>query len=82
MVILHDAIREIKNGFLFKEQNLSLKKQQKNELKKKNRRVVFFKKRVFLNPDYLSIPFCDFPFISRSGTSHSTTNLIGCVPHT
>jgi len=43
MVILHDAIREIKNVFFgfFKEQNLSLKKQQKNELKK-NRRVVFF----------------------------------------
>jgi len=41
MVILHDAIREIKNGFFFKEQNLSLKKQQKNELKKKQKGCFF-----------------------------------------
>jgi len=47
----------------------------------KNRRVVL-KKRVFLNPDYLSILFCDFPLIARSGTSHVTISLIGCAPHT
>jgi len=41
------------------------------------------KKRVFLNPDYyLSIVFCDFPLIARSGTSHVSISLIGCASHT
>jgi len=50
---------------------------------KKTRRVVFFKKnQVFLNLDYLSILFYDFPLTARSGTSHVTISLIGCAPHT
>jgi len=38
--------------------------------------------RIFLNPDYLSILFCNFPLIARSGTSHVTIRLIVCAPHT
>jgi len=37
---------------------------------------------VFLNPDYLSILFCKFPLIARSGKSHATISLIECAPHT
>jgi len=48
----------------------------------KPRRVVFFKKRVFLNPDYLSILFRDFSLIARSGASHVTVSLNGCAPRT
>jgi len=31
--------------------------------------------------NYLSILFCDFPLIVRSGKSHVTISLIGCAPH-
>jgi len=30
--------------------------------------------------NYLSILFCDFPLIARSGKSHVTISLIGCAP--
>jgi len=42
----------------------------------------FIKKRVFLNPAYLSILFCGFPLIARCGISHVTISVIGCDPHT
>ena len=48
---------------------------------KKSRRVVFFKWRVFLNPDYLSILFWDFSLIAQSGTSHAAVSLNGCAAH-
>jgi len=40
------------------------------------------KKRFFFNLDYLSILFCDFPLIARSGTRHVTTSLTGRAPCT
>jgi len=43
---------------------------------------LFFLGRFFFDPDYLSILFCDFPLIPRSGTSHVTISLIGCALHT
>jgi len=57
----------------------AFQKTQKTDIKKtKNRgRLGFIKKRGFLNPDYLSILFCDFPLIARSGTSHVAISLIG-----
>jgi len=42
----------------------------------------FEKKTVFLNPDYLSILFCDFTLIARSETTDVTTSLIGRAPYT
>jgi len=44
--------------------------------------LFFSKKHFFLNPNYLSILFCDFALIARSGTSHVTISLIGCALHT
>jgi len=79
--------KTIQNGvpalLFFKNKNLLLKKK-KNVYKKtkKTGRLGSIKKRVFLNPNYLSIVFCDFPLIARSGTSHATISLIGCAPHT
>jgi len=55
------------------------KKNKTTDLKKHEGWI--FKKWVFLNPDYLSILFCDFPLIARSGTSHVTISLIGCAPY-
>jgi len=66
---------KIKNLFLFK-------KTKKTDEKKTGGLFFLEKKRVFLNPDYLSILFCDFPLIARSGTSQVTISLIGCAPHT
>jgi len=40
------------------------------------------KKRVFLNPDYISNLFCDFPLTARSGTTKVTISLIGRAPYT
>jgi len=57
------------------------KNPKKLDLKKQEGRILL-KKRVFLNPDYLSILFCDFPLIARSGTSHATISLFGRAPHT
>jgi len=75
-VILRDAIKTIHNGvfvFYLKNKNLFFfQKTLKNGLKN-----VFF-----LNPDYLSILFCDFSLIERSGASHVTISLIGRAPHT
>jgi len=54
----------------------------KKRIKKTGGLRFFLIKRVFLNPDYLSILFCDFPLIARSGTSHVTINSIGRSPYT
>jgi len=86
MLILLDAIRTIENGgfvfFLKKGQKLvSFQKKQKNEFKE-NQEGCLKKKRFFLDPEYLSILFCDFPLIARSGTRHVTISLIGVAPHT
>jgi len=81
-MVLHDAIKTIQNGVcvFFKEQRLvSFIKKLKTQIKE-NTRMGFKKKRVFLNPDYLSILFCDFPLIAQSGKSQVTISLIGCVP--
>jgi len=63
MVILHNAIKTIQNGvFVFfwkKNKNLFLSK---NPNKKKQEGWNFFKKRIFLNPDYLSTLFVIFPW--------------------
>jgi len=68
--------------FKKKEQTpVSFKKKQKNVFKKMGG-LFFSKKHFFLNPNYLSILFCNFPLIARSGTSHVTISLIGCAPHT
>ena len=64
MVILHDAIKTIRNGvFVF------FKKEQKPASFQKNKNIriktqvgCFFKKRVFLNPDCLSILCVIFPW--------------------
>ena len=85
MVILYDAIQTIQNSvfvfFLKKEQRpVSFQKTRKNGLKKHVN--CFFLNSGFFNPDYLSILFCDFPLIARSGTSHVIISLIGCAPHT
>jgi len=61
-----------------KNKNLFLLKKPKKGLKKQKTQVGCF----FLNPDYLSILFSDFPLIARSATSHVTISLIGCAPHT
>jgi len=42
----------------------------------------FLKKRVFLNPDYLSILFVIFPWSHDLEKSHVTIRFIGCEPHT
>jgi len=61
MVILHDAIKTIHNGnfvFFWEQKAVSfLNKTKISELKKTKKAgwVIFFKKRVFLNPDCLSI---------------------------
>ena len=71
--------------FFLKNKNLFLfKTRQKTDIKKQKTQVgwVLLKKRVFLNPHYLSIIFCDFPMIARSGTSQVTIKLIGCALHT
>ena len=65
MVTLHDTIKTIQNGVfvLFKKKNENLflfKGNKKTHLKKTG--GLFLKKRVFLNPDYLSILFCNFPW--------------------
>jgi len=49
---------------------------------KKNRRAGIKKKRVFLNPDYISNLVCDFPLTARSGTTKVTISLIGRAPYT
>ena len=87
MVLLHDARKQFRMGFpccCFLRIKTCFKKKTKNVYKKTKitGRLGFSKKRVFLNPDYLSIVFCDFPLIARSGTSHATISLIGCAPHT
>jgi len=87
IVVLHDAIKTIQNGvFVFlqnKNENLFFfQKVNKKTVIKKQVGCIFLKKRVFLNPDYLSILFCNFPLISRSGISYVTISLIGCAPHT
>jgi len=87
VVVLHDAIKTIQNGvfvlFQKKQKPVSFKKNKKRIKKtQKNRRVGYFKKRVFLNPDNLSIFFCYFPLIARSRASHATIGLIGRAPHT
>jgi len=72
MVMLHNAIKQFKMGFLcffLKEQKLV------------SFQGCFFLMRIFLDPDYLSILFCDFPLIARSGISHVTISLIRCAPH-
>ena len=87
MVILHDAIKTIHNGVLclfFK------KKEQKPVSLKKNKKIIriektgglFFEKNRFFSTLIIFEPFCDFPLIARSGTSHVTISLFGCVPHT
>jgi len=82
MMILYHAIKTIQNKvFVIFENKLLLLFNETQKRFIKNSRVVFVKKRVFLNPDYLSILFCDFPLIARSGTSHVTISLIGCAPH-
>jgi len=63
----------------FKDQKpVSFQITQKTDLKKHKKQVRW----VFLNPAYLSVLFCNFPLIARSGTSHVIIKLIGCVPHT
>jgi len=66
MVLLYHAIKTIENGvsvlFFLKKENLFFfkKNKQKNGYKKQNKtgRLSFvFRKRVFLNPDYLLIFF-------------------------
>jgi len=88
MVILHDEMKTIPIGFLrvfLKNESLFLFKKTKKIGWKKNKKIggVFFSKNVFFSQSWLSFsPFCDFPLIARSGTSHVTINLIGCAPHT
>jgi len=66
-----------------KNENLFLfKKHQKTNLKKQKGWNFLKKKRVFLNPDYLSILFCDFPVMARSGTTDVTISLIGRARYT
>jgi len=63
MVILHDAIKTIQNGFscfFQKNKNLFLWKKTKNSDLKKQVGCFFSKKLVFLNPDCLSILFVIF----------------------
>jgi len=80
MVILHNAIKAIKNGvFAFFLEQEPVSSQTIQKLIKKTKKQVCW---VFLNPDYPSILFCDFPLITRSATSHITIILIGCAPHT
>jgi len=86
MVILHDAIKTIHNGVVcfFKKRTKTcfFKKNKKFGLKKQKADGLFFsKKRVFLNLIVFQ-PFCDFPLIAWSGTSHVTISLFGCTPHT
>jgi len=50
----------------------------KKRIKKTKKQVDW----VFLNHDYLSNLFCDFPLIARSAASHVTISLIRCAPHT
>jgi len=60
--------------FFFKEQN-------QNGLRQTGG-LLFLKKTGFSQPWLSFNPFCDFPLIVRSGTSHVTISLIGCTPHT
>jgi len=75
-------------GFLFLNKNKNLflfKKNTKQPGLKKTKKtggLFYSKKRVFLKPDYLSILFCNFRLIARSGTNHVTISLIRCAPHT
>jgi len=74
--------RQIRMGFLcfFKEQkNCFFSNNPKNGFKKEQNIQVGW---VFLDPDYLSILFYDFPLIARFGTSHVIISLIGYAPHT
>ena len=87
IAILHKAINTIQNKafVFFCKKNKSLfhfKKPKKPEFEKNRRVGIFWKKRVFLNPCYLWILFCDFPLIARSGTTDATTRLIGRAPYT
>jgi len=66
----------------FKKKNPFLSKKTKTRIWKNNRWLFFIKKRVFLCTGSLSILFCDFPLIGRSGTSHATISLTGFAPHT
>jgi len=50
--------------FLKQQKPISFQKKLKTRIKKEQ------KVRFFLNPDYLSTFFCDFPFIARSGVSY------------
>jgi len=69
--------------FLKKERKpVSFQKTPKNEFEKTEGLEFFEKKRVFLNPDYLSILFCDFPVMARSGTTDVTISLIGRARYT
>ena len=54
----------------------------KNGLKKHKTCELFFLTRFFFNPVCVSILFCVFPLIARSGTSHVTISLTECAPHT
>ena len=86
MMVLHDAIKRIETGvftFFLKERKLvSFKKKPKNPYLKEHEGVFFFKNPFFLNPDYISILFCDFPLIAQAGTSHVTISLIWCASNT
>jgi len=63
--------------FLQKEQKpVPFEEKQKNSDYKNKKQVSFFcvKNRFFSTPIVFQ-PFCDFPFIARSGTSHVTISL-------
>jgi len=55
-------------------------KNTKNRIKKTG--GLFFLKDGFILPWLSFNPFCDFPLIARSGTSHVNISLIGSAPHT
>jgi len=82
MMIFHDAMKVIPNWVcvLFLNKRTKPVSFQKKPRKRMMNNILL--KRIFLNPDYLSILFCNFPLIARSGTSHVIISLIGCALQT
>ena len=86
MVILHGPIKTIQQGFLClflkKIKNVFFQNPKKKDLKNKTPMWIAFFRPFFFQPWSSSVLFCDFPLVTRSGTSHVTISLIGCASHT
>ena len=70
--------------FFLRTKTCFFKKNKKTDWKKQKRKWVDFllEKNCFFSTLDIFRSFCDFPLVTRSGTSHVITSLIGCAPHT